>query len=253
MTDTGSEDQNNVRLQKVLARLGFGSRRACEEMIDRGRVKVNGEVAVLGRRVDPTRDLVEVDRVPVSIEPDLVYYLVNKPAKMLVSAYDPENRPLLLGILPKSPRVFSVGRLDYDTEGLIVFTNDGILANALTHPSHGVEKEYLVQTFRNPSNLALRQLREGVEIEPGVTTAPAKVGRLDACLIKMVICEGRNRQVRRMFDEVGYPVARLARTRIGPITDTSLAPGAWRPLSAEEVRLLSYASYNSPKRARLGF
>ncbi|MCL5048685.1 MAG: rRNA pseudouridine synthase [Firmicutes bacterium] len=251
MTLEETDDQDNIRLQKVLARLGFGSRRTCENMISAGRVKVNGAIAELGRRVDLTKDAVEVDNIAVSIEPDLVYYLVNKPAGTLVSAHDPEGRPLLIDILPASPRVFSVGRLDYATEGLIIFTNDGKLAHALTHPSSGVEKEYLAQTYHDPSNLALRQLREGVEIEPGVITLPAKVGHLSPCLVKITICEGRNRQVRRMFEEAGYPVKRLVRTRIGPITDTALSPGHWRFLSVEEVRLLSYASSNSPKRAKL--
>jgi len=244
-------DKQGIRLQKVLARLGFGSRRVCEELIASCRVSVNGSIVDLGCRVDPLRDVVEVDNIPVSIEPDLVYYLVNKPAGTIVTADDPENRPLLIDLLPPFPRVFSVGRLDYDTEGLIIFTNDGTLANLLTHPSSGVEKEYLVRTFKDPSKLALRRLREGVEIEPGVITAPAKVGHISPMLVKIIICEGRNRQVRKMFAEVGYPVKRLVRTRIGPIRDQQLSPGTWRILSSEEIRLLSYASSNSPKRAKL--
>ncbi len=240
-----------IRLQKVLARLGFGSRRTCEELIASSRVTVNGTTVDLGCRVDPGTDRVEVDGIPVSIEPDLVYYLINKPAGTIVTADDPEKRPLLIDFFPPSPRVFSVGRLDYETEGLIIFTNDGTLANLLTHPSRGVEKEYLVRTFKDPSKLALRRLREGVEIEPGVITAPAKVGHISPTLVKIVICEGRNRQVRRMFAEVGYPVKRLVRTRIGPIRDQQLSPGSWRMLSPEEVRLLSYASSNSSKRAKL--
>lgn len=244
-------EDSEIRLQKVLARAGFGSRRSCEDLIADGRVKVNGAVVELGCRVDLSRDLLEVDNVPIAIEPGLVYYLINKPAGTIVTADDPEGRPLLIDLLPPTPRVFSVGRLDYATEGLIIFTNDGVLANLLAHPSHGVEKEYLVHTFEDLSRLAIRRLKEGVEIEPGVITAPAKVSRVAPMLFKITISEGKNRQVRRMFAGVGYPVKRLIRTRIGPIRDQKLPPGTWRTLSPEEVRLLSYASLNSTKRAKL--
>ncbi len=230
------------RLQKVLARAGFGSRRACEELVESGRVTVNGEVARLGRRVAIERDVVAVDGAPVGVLPGLVYYLCNKPAGVVTTASDPQGRPTLLALLPAEPRVFSVGRLDLQSEGLIVCTNDGALAQLLAHPSHGVDKEYLAEVEGDPSPQAIRALREGVVIEPGVRTAPAKVSRRGPGLLRIVIHEGRYRQVRRMCDAVGHPVRRLVRTRIGPIADARLAPGQWRELAVEEVRALARAA-----------
>jgi 23S rRNA pseudouridine2605 synthase len=233
-----SASEEGERLQKVLARAGFGSRRACEELIEDGRVQVNGERAELGRRVDVARDHVEVDGRPVGILPGLVYYLLNKPAGFVTTASDPEGRPTVLELLPPEPRVFPVGRLDIDTEGLLVCTNDGELAQLLSHPSHGVEKEYLAEVVGDPSPHAVRRLREGVDIGDG-TTAPARVARRAPGVLRIVIHEGRNRQVRRMCEAVGHPVRRLVRTRIGPLSDARLAPGSWRFLSLDEVRALS--------------
>lgn len=230
------------RLQKVLARAGFGSRRACDDLIAAGRVEVNGVRAQLGRRVEPMRDKVTVDGRPVGILPDLVYYLLNKPSGVVTTAEDPEGRPIALDLVPVEPRVFSVGRLDYATEGLLICTNDGELAQLLAHPSHGVEKEYLAQVSGDPGPGALRRLREGVEIEPGVTTAPARAARVSPGLLRLVIHEGRYRQVRRMCEAVGHPVERLVRTRIGPVSDPHLAPGSWRVLRLDEVRALSEAA-----------
>jgi len=229
-------------VQKVLARAGFGSRRACEELVAAGRVTVNGEVAALGRRVDVRTDTVAVDGVPVGVLPNLVYYLCNKPAGVVTTASDPEGRPTLLELLPAEPRVFPVGRLDLATEGLIICTNDGALAQLLAHPSHGVDKEYLAELAGDPTPAALRRLREGVEIEPGVTTAPARVARRAPGVLRIVVHEGRYRQVRRMCAAVGFPVRRLVRTRIGPIADTRLAPGEWRELRPGEVRALALAA-----------
>ncbi len=230
------------RLQKVLARAGIGSRRVCDEMIEDGRVTVNGLVARLGQRVDIDHDLVAVDEIPVGVLPGLVYYLVNKPSGVVVTAVDPEGRPTILELVPNEPRVFSVGRLDFATEGLIVLTNDGELAQLLTHPSHGVEKEYLAQVTGEVTPAAIRALREGVEIEPGVVTQPAKVAHPGGDLLKIVIHEGRYRQVRRMCEEVGLTVTRLVRTRIGPVSDTQLAPGSYRDLTHLEVRALAGAA-----------
>lgn len=233
------------RLQKVLARVGFGSRRACDELVAEGRVRVNGEVAVPGRRVDASRDTVEVDGRPVGVLPGLVHYLVNKPIGVVTTASDPEGRPTIVELVPPDPRVFAVGRLDVATEGLIVLTNDGQLAQLLGHPSHGVEKEYLAEVEGDPSPSALRRLREGVEIEPGVVTAPARVSRRGPGVVRVVVHEGRYHQVRRMCAAVGHPVRRLVRTRIGPVTDTRLAPGQWRPLGLDEVRALTEAAAGS--------
>lgn len=237
-----------VRLQKVLAQAGLGSRRVCEELIADGLVTVNGEIADLGRRVDPERDRVEVDGVPVGIRPGLVHYLVNKPAGVVTTASDTHGRPTVVDLVPAEPRVFPVGRLDMDTEGLILVTNDGDLTHRITHPSHGVEKEYLAEVASPPSRSSLRRLREGVELDDGLT-APAKVSLVSPTLVRLTIHEGRNRQVRRMLDAVGHPVVRLIRVRIGPISDRRLAPGEWRELSTAEVRSLEEAAAGATERS----
>ena len=234
MTDPGVLHEGE-RLQKVLAAVGFGSRRTCEELIEEGRVTVDGEVAILGRRVDADVAEVAVDGVPVSVRPGLVYYLLNKPKGAVVTASDPQGRATALDLVPREPRVFSIGRLDADTEGLIIFTNDGELAHRLAHPSFGVEKEYLVEVDGIPTAGQVRQLRAGVMLEDGMTT-PARASTVDPRTLKLTIHEGRNRQVRRMLAAVGHHVVRLVRVRIGPVSDRSLAPGEWRPLTPEEVR-----------------
>jgi len=231
------EAPSAIRLQKVLARAGFGSRRACDDLIADGRVTVNGDVAVLGRRVEPEADTVAVDGVVIGIRPGLVHYLLNKPAGVITTADDPHGRPTVMGLVPEEPRVFPVGRLDQDTEGLLLLTNDGELAHRLTHPSFGVDKEYLAEVEGAPSRAAVRLLREGVDLDDG-RTAPATASLVEPNLLRLTVHEGRNRQVRRMCEAVGHPVVRLVRTRIGPLSDRSLRPGAWRPLSLEEVRAL---------------
>ncbi len=237
--DVGAAPEGE-RLQKVLARVGIGSRRVCEDLIAEERVTVNGEIAELGRRVDPEHDLVEVDGAPIGIRPGLVHYLLNKPSGVVTTASDPQGRPTVVELVPAEPRVFPVGRLDLDTEGLLLLTNDGELANRIAHPSHGVEKEYLAEVEGNPSRAALRTLREGVDLDDG-PTAPAQVALVSPGLVRLTIHEGRNRQVRRMLDAVGHPVTRLIRTRIGPISDRRLAPGSWRPLEDRELRALESA------------
>jgi 23S rRNA pseudouridine2605 synthase len=229
------------RLQKVLARAGVGSRRVCEDLIVDGRVTVNGEVPVLGRRVDTGADVIELDGVPLPVRPGLVHYLVNKPTGVVSTAEDTHGRPTVVSLVPPEPRVYPVGRLDMDSEGLIVVTNDGELTHRLTHPSYGVAKEYLVQVDGEPSPGDVRRLREGVDLDDG-TTAPAQVAVVAPSLLRMVIHEGRNRQIRRMCETVGHPVTRLVRTRIGPLTDPSLTPGSYRPLTFDEVRGLAAAA-----------
>lgn len=230
-----------LRLQKVLAATGFGSRRVCDDLIAEGRVTVNGEVAILGRRVDSINDRIEVDGAPIGVKPDLVYYLLNKPAGVVTTSKDTHSRPTVIELVPSEPRVFSVGRLDVQTEGLLLLTNDGDLANRIAHPSHGVEKEYLSEVANgrvSPGNL--RRLREGIELDDGMT-APAKVSQPESGLLRLTIHEGRNRQVRRMCDAIGHPVQRLVRTRIGPLSDRSLGPGAWRELTTAEWKALTEA------------
>lgn len=234
------------RLQKVLAIRGWGSRRVCEEMIAEGRVTVNGTLAILGQRVEVETDTVEVDGVPIGLRPDLVYYLLNKPAGVITTASDPQGRPTVIELVPDEPRVFSVGRLDVDTEGLLLLTNDGELANRISHPSHGVEKEYLAHVEGNVPARALHRLREGIELEDGVT-APARVSQLSAGLLRITIHEGRNRQVRRMCEAIGFPVQRLARVRIGPLRDATMPPGQFRELSLDEVRQLTEAVAGAPR------
>jgi len=228
------------RLQKVLARAGFGSRRVCDDLIAAGRVTVNDEIAELGRRVDVGHDRVAVDGAAIGVRPGLVYYLLNKPTGVVTTADDPQGRPTVVTMVPEEPRVFPVGRLDLDTEGLLVLTNDGDLAHRLTHPSFGVDKEYLAQVEGRPTRAALRRLREGVELEDG-PTAPAQVALVEPSVLRVTIHEGRNRQVRRMCECVGHPVVRLVRTRIGPLADRRLKPGEWRELTLDEVRALERA------------
>jgi 23S rRNA pseudouridine2605 synthase len=199
-------------------------------------------VASLGRRIDPATVRVEVDGVLVPVAPELVYYLLNKPDDVITTADDPQGRATVMSLVPEEPRVFPVGRLDRHTEGLLILTNDGALSQLLTHPSHGVAKEYVAEVARGtPGAGALRALRQGVELDDGLT-APAEVGVLAPGVLRIVIHEGRNRQVRRMCDAVGHPVGRLVRTRIGPVRDTTLRPGAWRHLSPGEVRSLAAAA-----------
>ncbi len=242
-------EPDGERLQKILSRRGYGSRRKCEELISLGRVKVNGELARLGQRVVFGRDRVEVDGAPVSSQSDCVYYLFNKPAAVICSADDPQGRKTIYDYVPSTPRVFSIGRLDYDSEGLIILTNDGEFANLLAHPSKGVEKHYVVELDCTPTANALRQLRKGVQLDDGLTS-PAKVSQMDAKVLKIVIHEGRNRQVRRMCEVLGYNVTRLVRVSIGSVADRSLKPGQYRELTLQEVKRL--ATEGSHSRGRNG-
>lgn len=234
MAQRSAELPQGERLQKVLAAVGFGSRRTCEDLISEERVTVNGEVAILGRRVDADTDLIEVDGAPIGVKPGLVYYVLNKPDGVITTSSDTHDRTTVLDLLPAEPRVFSIGRLDLETEGLLLVTNDGELANRIAHPSHGVDKEYLAEVAGGEVAAGkLRQLRDGVELDDGLT-APAKVSQPSPGVLKITIHEGKNRQVRRMCDAIGHPVTRLVRTRIGPMQDRSLQPGEWREWTNDE-------------------
>jgi 23S rRNA pseudouridine2605 synthase len=230
------------RLQKYLARCGVASRRASEQIIVGGRVRVNGQVAAeLGTSVDPGRDRVEVDGRTVVPPTEHSYILLNKPIGVVSTASDPQGRRTVLDMVDSEARLYPVGRLDYDSEGLILLTDDGDLALRLTHPRHTVEKEYAALLTGDVTDAALAQLREGVPLD-GRPTAPARVERgetvPDGTWVRITIREGRNRQIRRMAAHVGLGVARLVRVRIGPLRLGTLPPGQWRTLSAAEVAAL---------------
>ncbi|HTR68663.1 MAG TPA: pseudouridine synthase [Mycobacteriales bacterium] len=242
-TDSAADDGGSgVRLQKVLAAAGLGSRRACEALISAGRVQVNGTVARLGSRVDPQRDTVAVDGAHVPTAADAVYLAVNKPRGVLTTMSDERGRPCVGDLLADiATRVHHVGRLDADSEGLLLMTNDGRLGHRLTHPSFGVVKTYLVEVDGVISRAATRALRAGVELEDGLVTID-EVVVVDAApgrsVLEVSLHEGRNRVVRRVFDAVGFPVTRLVRTTIGPIRLDALKPGRHRHLQPGEVRAL---------------
>ena len=226
------------RLQKVLAHAGVGSRRAIERLIASGRVVVNGEAAVLGRRIHPDKDVVEVDGSLVPLSSALVHYLVNKPRGVITTSADPHGRPSVGSLFEVGARVWPVGRLDADTEGALLLTNDGELTRRLTHPSFGVPKTYLAKVAGSPSTAALRAFRKGVALPDGIT-APASARVVarhgSSALVEVRITEGRNRQVRRMLEAVGHPVTRLVRTGIGPLMLGRLRTGGIRRLTLPEV------------------
>ncbi len=238
------------RLQKVIARSGLASRRVAEEWIAAGRVSVDGVVAHLGQKVDPELARVEVDGVRLPVRPGLVYYLVNKPPGVTSTTADPHATRPVTELVPAEPRVFPIGRLDVDSEGLLLLTNDGDLANLVTHPRYGVEKTYLARVRGRPDRDAMRKLAGGVDLEDGPAAAlRAKLvdRHGDEALVEVVMGEGRKREVRRMLDAVGHPVVRLVRTAIGPLRDRGLKPGEWRPLTVAEVRSL----YEAAGRAKM--
>ena len=202
---------------------------------------MDGEPAHLGQKVDPDTARVEVDGLPLPIRPDLVHYLLYKPVGVISTADDPHGRTAVVDLVPPHPRVYPVGRLDADSEGLLILTNDGDLANHVMHPSHGVTKTYVARVAGTPGDAALRRLREGVDIDDGPAAAlEARVlsSTPTEGLVEVVMGEGRNREVRRMLDAVGHEVTALVRTAIGPITDRELTAGEWRRLTVAEVRSL---------------
>lgn len=233
------------RLQKLIAHSGLTSRRGAEEMIKAGRVTVDGSPAHLGQKVAADSAVVEVDGVRLPIRPDLVYYLVNKPVGVVSTVSDPHGRPTVIDLVPAEPRVYPVGRLDADSEGLLLLTNDGDLTNLLSHPSHGVPKTYAVLVDGVPSAAEVRKLEVGVQLDDGPASAlTARLldtsrgrGRLE-----VVMGEGRKREVRRMCEAIGYPVIELFRTSIGPLRDPLLKSGSSRHLTVEEVRSLYAAA-----------
>jgi 23S rRNA pseudouridine2605 synthase len=232
-----------VRLQKVLAAAGIGSRRACEALIEQGRVEVDGKrVREQGVRVDPRTAVIRVDGERVPTAPDTAVYAFNKPRGVVSTMSDEEGRPCVGDWLAgRTDRLFHVGRLDIDTEGLLILTNDGELANRLSHPSHEVDKTYVATVRGQLPTTALRELRAGVELDDG----PARVDTVrivqklpDRTMVELVIHEGRNRIVRRMLDAVGYPVTDLVRTQVGPVHLGQQRPGVVRAITGKELREL---------------
>ncbi|MCI1832128.1 MAG: rRNA pseudouridine synthase [Bifidobacterium sp.] len=241
------DEHDGIRLQKLLAQAGFGSRRKCEEIIQEGRVEVDGElVTELGTRVDPDQQRIRVDGSRVRINTRHVTLALNKPKRVLSTMDDPKGRFTLRDIVgDKYERIFHMGRLDYDSEGLILMTNDGELSQHVMHPKYEVEKTYIA-TLRGRigGNICRRLVSQGVQLDDGWI-------KLDHCaiidsshdntIVKVVLHSGRNRIVRRIFGAIGFPVTRLVRTQIGPIKIGDLKPGSYRVLSQPEVRSLSKA------------
>ncbi len=233
-----------VRLQKLLAEAGLGSRRNCEELIRAGRVAVGEQVATLGATVDPEEDQVYLDGRPVEIQPK-EYWLLNKPLGVLSAVVDARNRPTVTDHVPTEARVFPVGRLDLNSTGLVLLTNDGLLMERLLHPRYHVEKEYVVKVRGAVSESHLESMRRGVKLEEAVTS-PAMVTRMsepsgdngNVTTISVTIREGRKRQVRRMFDAMGHRVIALHRGRFASLTDEGLAMGQVRRLTDGELREL---------------
>lgn len=243
------------RLQKILARAGYGSRRGAEDLLRRGVVEVNGHPAGLGDKADPERDHITVEGKPLSALPAQVYLMLHKPAGYLTTRRDPFGRPTVYDILPPLPApVFPVGRLDTGTEGLLLLTNDGEVAEAIAHPRGEVEKEYLAWVTGIPSAEALTALRRGVELPMG-RTAPAKVElverRESTGLLRLILREGKKRQIRLMLQQVGHPVRRLLRVRVGPLELGELAPGKCRFLLPEEVAILQRLRKEKTRRGRI--
>jgi 23S rRNA pseudouridine2605 synthase len=226
---------STMRLNAFLSRAGVASRRKADELIKAGRVTVNGAPGQLNTVVGK-RDRVAVDGKPVARQP-LAYVLLHKPTGVVTTAKDPQGRPTVVDLVPLEPRVVPVGRLDVNTTGALLLTNDGPLAHRLAHPRYGVEKTYVAAVVGDPNAAALAALRDGVELEDG-RTAPARVRRLAPGRVELVIHEGRNHQVRRMLEAVGHPVNHLHRSVYAGLTVDDLKPGKWRELTAREVEQL---------------
>jgi 23S rRNA pseudouridine2605 synthase len=230
------------RIQKILAQMGIASRRKAEELIFEGRVTVNGKIAVIGMKADPAKDHIKVDgKLLVKSEPK-IYLMFNKPTGVVTSLSDPEGRPTIKDFLKGIKyRVFPVGRLDYDSEGLLLITNDGDFTHSILHPSKKIPKKYVIKVKGVIDEDAMERLRRGVKLDDGLT-APAKVKRVrlseSSSWVEITIYEGRKRQVRRMLEKVGYPVIKLRRIAIGSLKLGDLKPGEMRRLTQEEVKEL---------------
>jgi len=227
------------RLQKLLAQAGYGSRRACEEFITAGRVRVNGQVAALGQKADLVLDKVTIDGKPLAAPEKLTYIALYKPRNIISSVDDEVGRKTVRDLIPETGHLYPVGRLDWDSEGLILMTNDGDLTNKLTHPRFGHKKEYRVLVARRPEPEQVQTWRRGVVLEDGYKTAPADVyveaGAGKGAWLRVTMGEGRKRQIREIGSLLGLPVVRIVRVRIGTLMLGSLKPGEWRHLTEGEV------------------
>lgn len=238
------------RLQKVISRAGLMSRRVAEDLIAAGRITIDGRTAILGDRCDPATERVEIDGSPIPVAPDLETWLLNKPEGAISTVEDTHGRETVVDLIATETRLWPVGRLDADSEGLILLSNDGELTHRITHPSFGVTKTYLVLVDGLLSPAEVRMLTDGVMLDDG--HAAAKRARIidrsaDATMLEMIMTEGRNREIRRMGEAIGHPVQRLVRTAIGTLTDKTLAPGESRRLSPHEVTEL-YRTADKPSR-----
>ncbi len=248
-----SEQENSIRLQKFLAERGVASRRGAEQMIAQGRVQVNGKIVTdMGVKIVPTEDRILIDGAPPPSLPRLRYILLHKPVGYICSVRDEKGRRTVMDLVPTAQRLYPVGRLDYDTSGLLLLTNDGSLTNALLHPSGQVEKTYWAEVSPAPDASRLQRLRQGVYLSDGMT-APARariIKRMsDGAVVELMIHEGRNRQVRRMMEAINCPVRRLKRVAMACLTLEDLPLGQWRELSRQEVeRLLLYVGQAATKR-----
>jgi 23S rRNA pseudouridine2605 synthase len=233
---------SSIRLQKILASAGVGSRRASEQLIAEGRVTVDGEVAELGARVDPDSAVVRVDGKRINVRADLVYLVLNKPVGVITAMSDPHGRPTVGDLVgDRADRLFHVGRLDADTEGLLILTNDGEFANRLAHPSHGVIKTYIAEVSGLLDPKLARRLRDGIELEDGYVAVDGfRVvdSSDDRTLVEISLHEGRKHIVRRLMAEVGHPVRRLVRTSVGPVRLGDQRPGTLRMLTPDELAQL---------------
>ena len=244
---SGPAPSGPERLQKVLAAAGVGSRRQCEELILEGRVDVDRKVVTeLGTKVDPASQQIRVDGLALK-RPKMVYYAVNKPAGMVCTNRDPSGRARVIDLVPNADqRLFTVGRLDLNSEGLIILTNDGELANRLTHPRYGVQKTYRVLVAGHPDRDVTARLRRGVHLADGlakVTGVQIKRKHKQSTILEMVLDEGRNREIRRVLAKVGHKVLLLVRIAVGPVKLGNLAPGKFRQLTAKEVASLKQAAH----------
>jgi len=235
-----------------LADRGLASRRKAEDLIREGRVTVNGKVAVIGEKADPEKDAIKLDGRRLSVSPEKMYVLFYKPKNVVTTLRDPEDRPTVMDLLPiPKPRLFPVGRLDYDAEGVILLTNDGDLAHQLAHPSHEVPRTYWVKVKGKPEKEEMQRLSRGIRLEDGIT-APCAIAPLRETegntWVEMVLHQGKNRQVKRMWEKIGYPVLKLKRVGFGGLKLGSLQPGEYRLLRPEEVqKLKGRASSSAPK------